>query len=805
MSLESISLSEESLERIERLRKSIVDTLPQICSERARIYTEVYNKNESIPSIIKRAKALSATLEQMSIYILDDELIVGNQASSLRSAPVFPEYSWEWIYDELDKFEKRTYDKFVISDNVKKELKDILPQWREKTLYERCIATQPDEVLKATEIGILNWKGNATSGEGHIVPDFEMLLHKGIGRILQEARSKLSKLNLTDPDDLKKCLFYQAVVIAYRGASKFISRFADLSKEKAESESSFNRREELLTIGETCRWISLNPPRNFREALQLVWFVHLIEQIESNGHSVSLGRMDQYLYPYFQNDLISKSTSLEIATELIAHFFIKLNTIIKIRPEDHSRTQSGYPMYQNLVIGGQTCEGRDATNELSHVFLKAVSLVRLPEPNFYVRIHDGTPDDFLIEVAKIIKMGFGMPALVNDKVIIPSLMNRGVSLEDAFNYSTMGCLEVQVPGKWGYRANGKTKLNLLKILELTLNGGKDPKTGICLFPSKYTLSSFKTFEEVFQAWKEELEYYTRLHVIADNTNDIALEELVPNAFCSAIVQDCLERGRHLNEGGAIYDMTSGALVGVPNVGNSMMTIKKLVFEDKVISGTDLESLLKNNFEGEKGEYIRQLILNRVPKYGEDNEEVDILTRRVYEPYCNIISSFKNTRYGRGPIGGNYYPSTVTISSNVPAGAVVGATPDGRKAGEPVADGVSPTQGTGRKGPTAILHSVSKLPTLLMTGGQLLNLRLNPDSLNNEMGMKKLINLFMTFFDMYGWHIQFNTVSTAVLRDAQKHPEKYRDLVVRVAGYSALFVALDPTLQEDIIARLEHSL
>jgi formate C-acetyltransferase len=796
---------EENIKRIEKFRKKILDITPEICPERARIITDVYEKTESEPIIIRRAKSLDRILSEMSIYILEEELIVGNQASKPRSAPVFPEYAWDWIYEELDRFEKRTHDRFMIREETKRELKEILPKWKGKTLWDRIVAVQPLQVMQATEIGVLNWKGNGISGEGHIVVDYEMVLKNGFRGIIEKANFLLSFLDLTEPDNLKKRFFYEAVMIAYNGVSKFINRYADLAEALSSEEINDERRKELKEISNICRWISLNPPRTFYEALQLTFFILLIQQIESNGHSVSLGRIDQYLYPFYKHDIEIGSITPEKAVELISHFFIKLNTINKVRPEDHSRTQSGNPMYQNLVIGGQTPEGTDATNELSYLFLDALALVRLPEPNFYVRVHDNTPQEFLMKALEVVRLGFGMPAFVNDKVVVPSLISRGVSLEDALNYSTMGCLEVQVPGKWGYRANGKTKLNLLKILELALNNGIDPKTGIQLHPGKGDLTTFKNFEEVLAAWEDQLEYYTKLHVIADNINDLVLEELAPNPFCSALVQECLERGKHLNEGGAVYDMTSGALVGVPNVGNSLMTIKKLIFDEKVISGIELKKALDNNFEGPEGERILELILNKVPKYGEDEDEVDLLTRRAYEPYCMKIISFKNMRYGRGPIGGNYLPSTVTISANVPAGEFVGATPDGRKAFTPVADGVSPMQGTGKKGPTAIMKSVAKLPTILMTEGQLLNLRINPNNIKTHQGLERLAALIRGFFDLYGWHVQFNTVSTEMLRDAQKHPERYRDLVVRVAGYSAFFVDLDPILQEEIISRLEHGL
>jgi len=402
-------------------------------------------------------------------------------------------------------------------------------------------------------------------------------------------------------------------------------------------------------------------------------------------------------------------------------------------------------------------------------------------------------------------MGFGMPAFVNDKVVIPSLLQRGVKLEDAFNYATMGCLEVSVPGKWGYRANGKSKFNLLKVLELALNNGTDPINGIQPCPGNGDLETFRSFDQVMQAWQTQLKYFTALQVVADNINSYAMEDLAPDILCSALTHDCIKRGKTILEGGAVYDMESGAQIGVPNVGNALAAIKKLVFEDKIMTGNQLKQALVQNFAGSDGEKIRQILIDQAPKYGNDVDEVDLLTKEAYDYYCTGISKYKNTRYGRGPIGGNWMPSTVTISSNVPAGKVVGATPDGRRAGEPTADGVSPVRGTEKLGPTAVIKSVTKLSTILMTGGQLLNMRISPDSLDSPEQVKKFVALIRTLFHLSGWHIQFNTVSTSVLREAQKFPERYSDLVVRVAGYSALFTALDPDVQEDIIHRSEHNL
>ncbi len=798
------SLSGCKQERIQSLRKRLIGSSPGICTERAHFYTQIYQQFSHEPPILVRARALKAYLENISLSMEDDELIPGWQSSQPRWAPIFPEYSWKWIFEEIDRFENRHFDRFIISNDVKEELRQLLPWWEGHTLYERILARQPQFVMQAANIGAISWLGQATSGEGHIVVDHGMALSKGFDGIRQEAVNLKEKLLLFEPDNLEKRDFYKAVEIAFEGVIAYIIRLSKLVEQKA-VDAHGEQQAELTKISSDLYNLTKNPAQNFHQALYTVWLVHLVQQMESNGHSVSLGRFDQYLYPYYQQDIESGILTLEEVLELLEHFYLKIFSIIKLRSENHTRTQTGYPSYQNLCVGGQQADGRDATNPLTWLCLSALAEIRLSEPNFYVRVHPSTPADFLQETLKVVRMGFGMPALVNDEIIIPSLEKRGVSHQDALNYSTMGCVEVLVPGKWGYRANGKSKLNVLKILELALYDGRDPNTGIQLQKAAGDLTTFRNFEELLDAWKTQLKFYTEAHVIADNINDRALEELVPNAFCSALVQDCLKRGRHLNTGGAIYDMTSGCLVGIPNVGNSLAAMQKLVFEEELLSGSEILDALSTNFSGQCGEEIRQILINHAPKYGEDDKQADELTSSVLNDYCDLIGDFKNMRFGRGPIGGIYFASTNTVSANITAGEMVGATPDGRKSGEPTADGISPSQGTGRKGPTAIFHSVSKLPTIKVTGGQLLNMRLTQNSIHSDVAINKLAAMLRAFFEMHGWHVQFNTISTATLRDAMVHPEKYPELIVRVAGYSALFTALDPALQRDIIARMEHSI
>lgn len=796
-------LSDNQKKRIQALRASLIQSTPGICAERARIYTQVYQQNEHKPPILKRAKALSAYLNQVSLSLDDNELIPGWLASHARYAPIFPEYSWKWVYEELDRFEQRHYDRFSISAEAKEELRSLLPWWEGRTVYEAIMARQPQFVLDSTKIGAISWTGQATSGEGHMVVDYPMALEMGFSGILKRAAELNS--SIPDADERQAKLdFYRSVEIAFQGVISYLGRLSHLAREKAKPATG-ERRAEWLQLADDLDYLQNHPPKHFRQAVLVIWFVHLIEQMESNGHSVSLGRFDQYLHPFLKADLENGCLSDSKALEMLEHFYLKIYSIIKLRTESHSRTQTGYPTYQNLCVSGQTIDAKDATNHLTWLCLAALADIRLSEPNFYVRVHPGTPADFLEEALKVTRMGFGMPAFVNDQVIVPALEKRGVSHVDALNYSTMGCVEVQVPGKWGYRANGKSKLNVLKLVELVVNDGRDPATGIQLKQGKGKLTELDTFDKLVSAWRDQLAFFTNAHITADNINDQVLEEMVPNAFCSALVQDCLGRGKQLNAGGAIYDSTGGCLVGIPNVGNSLAAIKKLVHDEHRLSAAEYQAAMDADFSSSRGEEIRQLILNHTPRYGEDNDETDQLTAMALQDYCDLLPQYHNMRFQRGPIGGGYLASTNTVSANITAGEVVGATPDGRRKGEPTADGISPAQGNGRKGPTAIFHSAAKLPTIEVTGGQLLNMRLNQSTLASDTAIRKLAGLVRGFFDLKGWHVQFNTISTAVLKDAILHPDQYPDLIVRVAGYSALFVALDPSLQKDIIARMEHAL
>jgi formate C-acetyltransferase len=788
--------------RIARLREELLDTTPRVCVERARLVTQAYRANESDPPVLRRAKALAHVLDHMTIYIRDGELLVGNQASQPRAAPIFPEYSVDWISKEIDEFPKRPADRFLVDSNVKRELlEDILPYWHGKTLYDRVMATLPEEVRLAQDIGAISGRGNITSGDGHIIVNIPGVLQKGLEYFITRAEEGLRRP--TSAEELRSRPFYQAVIIALQAAIRFAARYAELAERLAAETVDPVRRAELLHISEICRQVPGKPARTFHEALQSTWFVHLITQIESNGHSFSLGRLDQFAYPFYQRDVADGRLTEEHALELLQCLWLKLFSINKIRPWDHTRFGIGYPTYQNVTIGGQTRDGQDATNELSYMVLQTIRETRLTQPNVSARYHTNSPDRFLLECARTIKLGFGMPALKNDEIIIPALLEKGVAPEDAYDYAIVGCVEAAVPGKWGYRNTGMAFLNLLKVFELSYNDGRDPNTGIQLHPGRGLLTDFTSFDDLYQTFRDQLAYYTWAHVTLDTVADLALEELVPDAFCSALVDDCLGRGKTIKEGGAVYDVVSGLQSGIANVANGLMALKKLVYEDLVLTAAEVMQALEQNFAGLEGERVRQRLLH-APKYGNDVDEVDSLARQVLDDYLREVHRYHTTRYGRGPIGGTYAGSTSNISANVPLGQPVCATPDGRFAGEPIAEGASPVHGTDVCGPTAVMRSVTKLQTIKMIA-QLLNLRLSPSVLATEEGLRQLVRLLRGFQALKGWHVQFNVISTETLLDAQKHPEKYRDLVVRVAGYSALFVTLDKATQDDIIRRTVHEI
>ncbi len=793
--------------RMKAYRDRVLSSPSTLCLDRARIVTEVDRRHQDKPVVLRRALALQAVLQEMPIFIDPSEWIVGNQASAHRAAPIFPEYAVDWILAEMDEFDKRPGDKFFLQEADKPELREICAAWQGRTLKDRGLALMNEETRFLYDVGMIKAEGNITSGDGHIAVQFHNVLEEGMQGVAKRAADRLASLDISDFDQFKQQFFLKGVLIVCDAVSAFAGRFADLAMEMAQAEADAARQKELREIAGICRRVPGQPARTFREAVQSVWFIQLMLQIESNGHSVSYGRLDQYLFPFYEADLRAGRITEEEALALLENLWIKTYTINKVRSYAHTRFSAGGPLYQNVTIGGQTPTGGDASNALSVLVLRSVGRVRLTQPNLTVRYHKGTPDTFLRQAIEVVKLGFGMPAFNNDEVIIPSFLKLGVAPQDAYNYSAIGCVEVAVPGKWGYRCTGMSFLNFGKVLMTALNNGVEPLSGKRIHPGTgKTFPEMETFDEVMSAWEQTVRYFTRQAVIMDTCADWALEQDVPDVLCSALTEDCIGRGKTIKEGGAVYDFISGLQVGIANLGNSLAAIRKLVYEERKLTREQLWQAMLTNFEGSDGERVRQLLVNRAPKFGNDEDEVDQLLVQAYTCCIDELGKYRNTRYGRGPIGGVYYAGTSSISANVPQGSTVGAMPDGRKAREPLAEGCSPSHGTDVHGPTAVYKSMGKLPNDRITGGVLLNQKLSPSSLATEDGKTRLTELIRTFFnDLKGFHVQYNIVSRETLLDAQRHPEKHRDLIVRVAGYSAFFNVLSPDTQNDIIARTEHTL
>jgi len=792
--------------RMHDFREDLINAKPMVCVERAKLVTESYKLHADKPMVLRRALMLENVLKNMSIYIEPQTLIAGNQACSNRSAPIFPEYAMDWVIEELDEFDKRDGDRFYITEGNKQDLRDIASYWEHNTLKERGIAAMPAESKVFYDLGIIKAEGNITSGDAHLAVNYEKVLKCGLDDYKKRSEERLKALDLTDYKNLNKSYFYRGIIIVIDAVVDFAKRYADLALEQATREQNDNRKAELIKMSHILNKVPYAGADNLQEAIQSLWIVHLCLQIESNGHSLSYGRMDQYLYPFYEKDLADKSITKDSACELLTNLWIKTYTINKIRSWSHTQFSAGSPLYQNVTVGGQTSSRKDAVNPLSYLILRSVAQVKLPQPNLTVRYHSGLDDTFMKECIEVVRLGTGMPAFNNDEIIIPSFIKKGVKEIDAYNYSAIGCVEVAIPGKWGYRCTGMSFLNFVKSFMIALNDGVDIESGIKLCEGVGHFRDMKSFDEVLKAWDKIIREFTRHSVIIDSCADTVLEQDAADVLCSSLVDDCIDRGLTLKEGGAVYDFISGLQVGIANLGDSLAAIKKCVFEDKLFTPSQLWVVLNNNFEGDDGRRIQDSLISGAPKYGNDDDYIDLLLKDAYNVYIDEISKYHNTRYGRGPIGGVYYAGTSSISANVPQGASTSATPDGRSAHTPLAEGCSPSHAMDKNGPTSVFKSVSKLPTDKITGGVLLNQKINPQMLEKEEDRMKLVMLLRTFFNrLYGFHVQYNVVSREVLLDAQNHPEDHRDLIVRVAGYSAFFNVLSKQTQDDIIERTEHKI
>ena len=792
--------------RMKDFREEVLDEKPYIDAERAILATEAYKENLNQPRVMVRAKMLEKILDHMSIYIEDKSLLAGNQATKNRNAPIFPEYTMEFVLNELDQFEKRDGDVFYITEKTKEQLRDIAPFWQNNNLRARGEALLPEEVSVFMETGVFGMEGKLNAGDAHLAVNYERILKDGLKGYEKRVKECKASLDLTDPESIDKYCFYNAVLIVLDAVCAFANRYSVLAKKLAEKELNQERKLELLEMSRICAKVPYEPAETFQEAVQSVWFIQLILQIESNGHSLSYGRFDQYMYPYYDRDIKNGNITETEALELLTCLWIKTLTINKVRSQAHTLSSAGSPMYQNVTIAGQTTDKKDAVNDLSFLVLKSVAQTRLTQPNLTVRYHKNINKQFFDECVEVMRLGFGMPALNNDEIIIPSFMDWGVKEEDAYNYSAIGCVETAVPGKWGYRCTGMSYINFPRMLLCTMNNGVDLTSNKRFTKGYGYFTGMESYEELLKAWDKMVREITRYSVIVENAIDKASERDVPDVLCSALTDDCIARGKTIKEGGAVYDFISGLQVGIANMADCLAAIKKLVYEEKKITRQELWDAILDDFSSPKNKKIQEMLIREAPKYGNDDDYVDQLIVEAYDSYIDEIKKYPNTRYKRGPIGGIRYAGTSSISANVGQGMSTMATPDGRNAFEPLAEGCSPAHNSDKNGPTAVFKSVSKLRTNKITGGVLLNQKMTPQMLSTEENRQKLELLIQTFFNrLHGYHVQYNIVSKETLLDAQKHPEKHKDLIVRVAGYSAFFNVLSKKTQDDIIGRTEQSL
>ena len=817
--------------------------MPEIESARGMLVTESYKETENLPIIKRRSACFSHILKNIPIVIRDKELIVGSATVHPRGCQVFPEYSFEWLEAEFDTVEKRAADPFYISEQTKGELRDAYKYWKGKTTSDLAKSNMDPRAYEAFVTHGMFTPGNYFyNGIGHVNVNYEKVLKIGYRGIIKEAQDAKAKVPVYCPEYMQRMNFLDAVIESAEAVIGYAKRYSALAKELADKERDYNRKQELLQIAKNCEKVPEFPATSFYEACQSFWFIQLLLQVESSGHSISPGRFDQYMYPFYKKDLDAGKITVEQAQELIDCIWVKLNDINKVRDAVSADGFAGYGMFQNLIVGGQDIRGIDATNDLSFMCLEASMHVPLPQPSISIRVWNGSPQDLLIKAGALTRLGTGLPAYYNDEVIIPSIMSRGVTLEDARDYCIIGCVEPQKGGKtdgW----HDAAFFNMCRPLELVFTQGVDK--GVQIGPRTKNVCDMVTFEEFYDAYKEQQAYFVQLLVNANNAIDTAHATRCPLPFQSSMVADCIGRGKSLQEGGAIYNFTGPQGFGIANNTDGLIAIRKLVFEEKKLSMKEFKEAMDNNFgygytgagainltkdvaskladngvpvnediiaaiyrsvttagtltDAEKRKYreVKRLIDEDCPKYGNDIFEIDMFARDVANTYTKEVEKYRNPR------GGVFQAGLYPVSANVPLGTQTGATPDGRLAFTPIADGIGPASGRDKKGPTATANSVAKLEQDVASNGTLLNQKFHPSALQGAAGLAKFVALIRSYFDQKGMHVQFNVVTKETLLDAQKNPENYKTLVVRVAGYSALFTSLSKSLQDDIIARTEQ--
>ncbi|MGR5092696.1 formate C-acetyltransferase [Vibrio maritimus] len=765
-----------STERITRLKSALFEAQREISLERALLYTESHQQTEGEHTLIRRAKATAHVMDNVAISIRDDELIAGNRTVKPRAGIVSPEMDPYWIEKELDIFESRPQDKFFISEDDKAVYKEtLLPYWSERSMKDFINGQIPDNVKEAVAEKVFS-VNQTDKGQGHIIIDFDRLLEKGLGALTDEM-STLATVNADNE-------FYQSVLILLEASTRHIRRYETLANQMAAECECPVRAAELTRIASISANIATQKPQGFYEACQLFWYMNIILQYESNASSLSLGRFDQYMMPFYQES-IEQGESPVFLQELLESLWVKTNDIVLLRSSSSAKFFAGFPTGYTILLGGLTENGRSAVNTLSSLCLDAYQSVQLPQPNLGVRVNEFIDRAFLNKTAETIRLGTGIPQIFNDEVVVPAFLNRGVSLEDARDYSVVGCVELSIPGKT-YGLHDIAMFNLLKVMELVLKRNKDNQE--------------VSFDALMSEIRSDICDYVKLMVEGSNICDVGHRDWAPVPLLSSFINDCIKNGKDITYGGGRYNFSGVQGIGIANLSDSLMALKRFVFEEKRMSFAEFIEVLESNFEGKEGERVRARLMNRYEKYGNDIDEVDAMGADLLRLFCKEVETYENPR------GGYFAPGSYTVSAHVPLGAVVGATPDGRLAGEQLADGgLSPMLGKDQQGPTAVLKSVSKLDNYLLSNGSLLNVKFTPSTLEGEQGITKLGDFLRAFMKLKLQHIQFNVLNAETLRKAQEKPEDYAGLVVRVAGYSAFFVELSEEIQDDIIRRTAHEL
>ncbi|KIF97412.1 formate C-acetyltransferase [Enterobacter cloacae] len=761
--------------RIPRLKNALFANPREISLERALLYTASHQQTEGEPVILRRAKATAHILDHVEIAIRDEELIAGNRTVKPRAGIMSPEMDPYWLLKELDQFATRPQDRFEISDEDKQTYREVLyPYWENRSMKD-FINSQMTEEVKAA-VGTQIFSVNQTDkGQGHIIIDYPRLLNNGLGALVAEMRERCAR-------DMQNT-FYAAALILLEASQRHILRYAALAEELAQS-SDATRREELLAMADISRHNAQHKPQTFWQACQLFWYMNVILQYESNASSLSIGRFDQYMLPFYQASL-TQGDDPAFLKELLESLWVKCNDVVLLRSTSSARYFAGFPTGYTALLGGLTENGRSAVNVLSFLCLDAYQSVQLPQPNLGVRVNELIDRPFLLKTAETIRLGTGIPQIFNDEVIVPAFLNRGVSLEDARDYAVVGCVELSIPGKT-YGLHDIAMFNLLKVMEIAMQENEG--------------NSGLTYEGLIEHIRARINHYIALMVEGSNICDIGHRDWAPVPLLSSFISDCLETGKDITDGGARYNFSGVQGIGIANLSDSLHALKGLVFEQQRLSFDELLAVLKANFATPEGEKVRARLINRFEKYGNDIDDVDNISAELLRHYCKEVEKYRNPR------GGIFTPGSYTVSAHVPLGAVVGATPDGRLAGEQLADGgLSPMLGQDMQGPTAVLKSVSKLDNYLLSNGTLLNVKFTPATLEGDAGLQKLADFLRAFTQLKLQHIQFNVVNAETLREAQRRPQDFAGLVVRVAGYSAFFVELSKEIQDDIIRRTAHQL